>query len=842
LLTLSINERVTQTPFYIRSLLIIALPLFFFSCNPTRKLKEGEHFLVNNYILDKDTKLDAKDMEVYIKQKPNRKIFKVVRFHLWLHNLVNEQRLAQKQITQAKKIENRNAKRIAKGKRAKTGGRQLVGEWLLEIGEPPVIYDSMLSKKSAAQLKMFLDSKGYFISTVTDSAHFKHNKRVSVYYKIKAAPPYTIHSVDYVIPDQLVKYYVDADTSNCLIKKGSNYDVDVLLKERERITNQLNNNGYYLFTKDYIHYKIDTSIANNQVNITLNIKNFTQKLSESSDSLIQKPHQRFYINNVYIQPDFISKKMDPPKKDTIKTGDYYILHNGRLRYKRRVLLNSIFIRKGELYQIQNTEDTYKRLSELKAFKSINIYFVKTSEEYLDCFIQLSPILKQSFTIETQGKNTSGNLGVEGSFVYQNRNVFRGAEVLELKLKAGVEAQPSLSTDVTQQNNIGDLSKPVKQFNTVEIGPEANLYIPRFLLPFKVKFSKQSNPKTIFTSSYIYQRRPDYIRYLTNLSFGYTWKESSNKRHTISPLVINFVKVNLSDTFYTYLTKNVYDLYIRNSFINHLSTSTRYTFTYNEQDIKKLENFPFLKVNVEASGNILRGVYGLVNSIPSDTTEIFKKDSVGRYKLAGIPYSQYLRADIDYRYYFNSNEINKVVVRIAAGMGLPLVNFPSLPYERRFFSGGSNGIRAWRSRTLGPGSSVTDSIQKGFDQFGDGQLEGNLEYRFKLFKMLHGAVFVDAGNNWLRKPDASRPGGDFKLDRFYKEIAIGTGIGLRGDFNFFILRLDIGIKVRDPQFADKDRWVIEHWFDKPWKQNYRINHPKDPKGYFTVLNIGIGYPF
>lgn len=824
--------------------------LFFFSCNPTRKLKEGEHFLVNNYILDKDTKVEAKDLEVYIKQKPNRKIFKIFRFHLWLHNLVNEERLAQKQITQDKKIQDRNARRIAKGKRAKTHKRQLVGEWLLEIGEPPVIYDSLLSKKSAGQLKMFLNRKGYFISSVKDSAHFKRNKRVTVYYKIKAAPPYTIHSIDYVIPDQLLKYYVEADTANCVIKRGSNYDEDVFQKERERITNQLTNNGYYLFTKDYIHYQIDTSIANNQVHVTINIKNFTQKFSEYSDSLIQMPHQRFYINNVYIQPDFISKKMDPPKKDTIKTGDYYILHTGRLKYKKRVLLNAVFIRKGELYQTQNTEDTYKRLSELKAFKSIDIYFVKSSEDHLDCYILLSPILKQSFTIEAQGKNTSFNLGVEGSFVYQNRNVFRGAEVLELKLKAGSEVQPSLNTDANQQSNLGDLTQPVKQFNTVEIGPEANLYVPRFLLPFKGRFLKQTNPnkvfsssynpKTIFTSSYIYQRRPDYTRYITNLSFGYTWKESSNKRHTISPLVINFVKVSLTPEFDAYLKDKVYDLYVRNSFINHLTTSTRYTFTYNEQDIKKLENFPFLKVNAESSGNILRGVYGLVNSIEPET---LKKDpELGNYKLAGIPFSQYLRADIDYRYYFNSNEINKVVVRVAGGIGLPLVNFLSLPYERRFFSGGSNGIRAWRSRTLGPGSSVTDSVQKGFDQFGDGQLEGNLEYRFKLFKMLHGAVFVDAGNNWLRKPDATRSGGDFKLDRFYKEIAIGTGIGIRGDFNFFILRLDIGIKVRDPQFAEKDRWVIEHWFDKSWKQDYQNNHPKDTKGYFTVLNIGIGYPF
>lgn len=785
-------------------------------------------------MIDKATKLEKKDIETFIKQKPNRKIFKVVRFHLWLHNLVNEQHLAQRQIAQSKKMERRNAKRIAKGKKPITERRQLIGEWLLDIGEAPVIYDSLLARKSAAQIKLYLNSKGYFISSVKDSVHFKRNKRANVFYKITAAPPYTVQSLTYIIPDELVKYYVFADTSHSLIRHGNNYDVDVLQKERERITDQLNNEGYYLFTKDYIHYKIDTGETPNKVNITLNIKNYTQKLSEYSDSLIEVPHPRFYINNVYIQPDFISKKLDPAKKDTTKAGDYYILHNGRLRYKRRVLLNSVFVRKGELYQSRNSQDTYKRLSELKAFKSINITFIKVSEDHLDCFIQLSPILKQSFTIEAQGKNTSGNLGAELGIVYQNRNVFRSAEILELKLKGGVEAQPALNNDANKQNNIGDITKPVKQFNSIEIGPEANLYVPRFLLPFRIRFSKQSNPKTVFTCSYMFQKRPDYTRYLTNLSFGYTWKETSNKRHTINPLVINFVKVSLDSVFDAYL-KNVRDLYIRNSFINHLATSTRYTFLFNEQDVRKLENFPYLRFNAESSGNILRGFYNLANSIQPNT---FVKDSEGRYQLAGVPFSQYLRTDLDYRYYFNSNEINKVVLRIAAGIGVPLTNFTSLPYERRFFSGGSNGIRAWRSRTLGPGS-YSDSSNVGFDQFGDGQLEGNVEYRFKLFKFLHGAVFVDAGNNWLRKADATRPNGDFKLNRFYKEIAIGSGIGFRGDFNFFILRLDVGIKVRDPQFAEKDRWVIEHWFDRPWKQAYRNAHSS---GYFTVLNLGIGYPF
>ena len=821
----------TLQPSYIRSFLIIALPLLLFSCNPTRRLKEGEHFLVENKIIDNSTKLDKKEMEPYIRQKPNRKIFTVFRFHLWLYNLVNEDRLKRKQIERDNRVKRRNDSRIAKGKRPKTGKRQLVGEWLQEIGEPPVVYDSLFSKKSAAQLKLFLNSKGYFISSVKDSVYYKHNKRAEVFYKIKAAPPYTIAAINYNIPDELVKYYVFADSSQSLIKRKNNYDEDILQKERDRITANLNNEGYFLFTRDYIHYQIDTGTDKNKVSVILSIKNYSERFAPGSDSLIERPHQRFYINNVYIQPDFISKKTDLGKKDTIKVDDYFILHSGELRYKLKVLLNAVFIHKGELYQAQNADDTYKRLSELKTFKSINIFFTKVSDDHLDCYIQLSPILKQSFTIETQGKYTSGNLGAELSTVYQNRNVFRGAEVLELRLKAGSEVQPTFDTE--------DSKNPIKKFNTSEIGPEANLYVPRFLLPFKVPFAK--NPKTIFTSSYTFQNRPDYTRYLTNLSFGYTWqkteKETEKKRHTINPLVITFVKVTLDPKFETYLNENIHDQYIRNSFIDHLSTITRYTFTYNEQNIKKLENFPFFRLNLESSGNILRGIYSLVNSIDTST---FKKDDEGRYKLAGIPFSQYLRTDFDYRYYFNSNEINKVVVRFAAGIGLPLMNFTSLPYERRFFSGGSNGITAWRSRNLGPGG-YQDSLLAGYDQFGDGQLEGNVEYRFKLFKMIHGAVFVDAGNNWLRKTDAAHKNGEFKIDRFYKEIAIGSGLGVRGDFNFFVLRLDVGIKVRDPQFVETERWVISHWFDKPWKNDYKEAHHS--KAYnFTVFNIGIGYPF
>ena len=283
--------------------------------------------------------------------------------------------------------------------------------------------------------------------------------------------------------------------------------------------------------------------------------------------------------------------------------------------------------------------------------------------------------------------------------------------------------------------------------------------------------------------------------------------------------------------------NTNDLYLINSFTDHLATSTRYSFTYNEQNIKKEENFSYFRISGESSGNILRGFYNAVNSFQPNT---FVKDINGRYTIADVAYSQYLRIDADFRYYLNQNELNKLIFRIAAGIGKPLANFSSLPFERSFFSGGANGIRAWQSRTLGPGS-FNDGEEISFGQIGDGNIEGNLEYRFKMFKMLKGAIFADAGNTWLMKPDASRPGGEFQFDRFYKEIALGSGVGVRADFSFFIIRFDIGLKVRDPKFAENKRWVIQNLFDAEWKRVYRINNSNHKYDFFT-FNLGIGYPF
>jgi len=573
------------------------------------------------------TTLDKSEIENHIRLKPNYRLLGLVRFHLWLHNLPNEERLKRKRALKDEKIKKKNERRVAKGKKEKTKHHMLFGEWLLNIGEPPVIYDSMLVKKSAQQIKLYLNNKGYFLSTVKDSVRYKRHKKANVYFNIKANTPYKINTVSYEIKDSLVKSYVYADTANCLLKRGHNYDFDVIQAERDRIEYLLNNEGYYLFTKEFIYFKIDTISIKGKVNVVVGIKNYIKKAEGLTDSIIESPHRQFYINNIYIETNYSLLKNDSVKTDTLiagKNGEYKILYNRKLKYKTKVLLDAIFINKGDLYRFKNVEATYKRLSEIKVFKFVNVVFKETPGSKLDCYIQLSPLLKQSLTLETEGTNTSGYLGVSGSVIYQNKNLVKGAELLELKLKGGISAQRNLTQSSTNAYN--------STFNTIELGPELNIYLPRFWLPFKVAtLSRLITPKTVFTGGLNYQRRNDYTRLITNFSFGYTWKESSKIQHAFYPVVINFVKVDLQPDFQQKLEEQK-NQYIINTFSNHLSTSTRYSYTFNGQNLNKEKSFSFFKLNLEASGNILRGFYTLGNNITPNT---FVKDDKDRYTFLNI---------------------------------------------------------------------------------------------------------------------------------------------------------------------------------------------------------------
>ncbi|MFH1004783.1 MAG: BamA/TamA family outer membrane protein [Bacteroidota bacterium] len=815
--------------FFLTSCFLLIISCLFYSCNSTKKLTDGEYLLHKNIITDKTSHIDKDDISVYIKQKPNRKML-FWKFYLHLYNSVNKEKMERKKMERNTKIDSINAKRIikndkknielqAKGEKPKkvvlkTKDNLTYREWLLNIGEAPVIYDSMLAKKSAKQIKMFFNNKGFFNSTVKDSVRIK-NKRANVYYSIKNGTSYKFRNVSYEIKDDQLNYYVLSDALASLIKRDQNYDIDILQSERDRITDMLRNEGYFYFAKDYIYFEADSAMGEKQIDITIDIKNPIVKVSGEKDSIAEIAHTRYYLGKIYIQINHDDRIKKTPT-DTIVVNDYYITSTGHLQYKSNLITNAIFFNTGGLFQQKNVELTYKRLSELKMFRTIQIQFSENENKQLNCFIYLSPISKQAFLTETEGTNTSGTLGIAGNLLYQNKNLFKGGEIMEVKLKGAMEVQ---KTSEPYSPQIIDVNIPF--FNTIELGEEATLYIPRFVVPFfLVHTQKSNNAKTNFTSIYNYQKRPDFGRSIANVSYGYSWNETSTKKHIINPIEFNLVNIFKLSNKLQNTIDNSKDIFLKNSYSDHFTLGTRYTFIYNNQEIHKRKNFSYLKIGAEGSGNFLRGMFNLIDRYVSDV-----KLYEGGYMIDSIRFSQYLRFDFDYRYYKIVNESDRLVYRIAFGVGKPLHNLRVLPLEKSFFVGGPNSVRAWSARTLGPGA-YNDTTNSAFaDKIGDVKFEGNIEYRFNVIRMLNAAIFLDAGNIWLRKLYKDYPGGEILLEKILGQIAFGTGIGFRFDFDFFIIRLDGAIRIKDPSLPEGNRMTYDK---QPFKK--------------FVLNFGIGYPF
>lgn len=814
------------------------------SCNINKHLQKDEFLLIRNSIKQNGTQIDHAELEAFIRQKPNRKILKLVRFNLWLYNQVNQQKMLlikdQRNIKfdhinakRIKKNDQKNKKRLAKGKalkqpHLKNKEKLTFRESLLEAGEPPVILDTILSKITKNQLQKFIFSKGYFDSKVKDSLVIDSaDKRAKIFYSITKSNPYYINHINYDMEDPLISYFILNDTTSSLIKYQDVYDEDVLQKERERITESQLNNGYFYFAPEYINYSVDTNLTGQRVNLSIGIKLFSKSYSETNDSLIYTSHPRYYIENVFIIPetipDFKGKANDAYLKDTLEYNGLKILHNNPLLFHEKDLTRDISISPGQLYQQYFAEETYKALSTLRVFKSVYIQYVKNPyfSDKLDCYIVCQPLVRQALTLETEGTNTSGNLGIAGSLVFQNKNAFKGYELIELKLKGSLTAQKQFNSSQTT-----DISNVQNTFNTVQFGPELNFYFPKPLFPFTLLYLNKnigeknyfSQPKTMVNLSMNYQSRPEFNRSISNISYGFKFKNKNGLlTYDLIPLEAYIVKAKLFGNFHRELI-TLNDFFLLNSFQDHITTLSKISATFNNQGMVKKKNLMFLRGSLSSSGNLLRSIY-------SSTKQ--PQDAQGRYLIQDIPFSQFVKLDIDFRFYAQIRKLNKFAYRFAGGFGKPLKNLNTLPYEQSFFGGGPNSNRAWRARTLGPGSySQPDSINARYDKIGNIQLESNIEYRFHIFKSIYGAWFADAGNIWLSYIDPTKPNGLFKIHQFYKEIALGSGFGLRYDFSFFVLRLDAATRIHDPQMIESKRWVIG----------------KKPLRETTILNFGIGYPF
>ncbi|MFO8055277.1 MAG: BamA/TamA family outer membrane protein [Bacteroidales bacterium] len=772
------------------AIIIIALLA---GCNNAKRLPEGKYLLTKNKVESNTPEIEAKDVTPYIRQKPNKKILGFLRFHLTVYMLGD---------------------RIKKDNWLK--------KWMQEsVGEAPVVLDSSLSENTARQIEYYLENRGYFDSGVEHAIELKDNRKSEVTYTINAESPYRIRELHYLAEDSLLEEIIESTGENTLLARGTVYDARLLDKERDRVSSIMKNRGYYYFNKNFIRYKVDSTLKERKVDIYLQVNDRVFELPAYDDSLLSLPHYQYTVRNVYIYPDYDALADDRDNYDTLlyeySGKTYYYVYKGELPYKPEILNQSVFVEPGEVYRKKDVQMSNQRLSSLQQFRYVNMAFSNvysdvrpwhrdTLPKILDCHIRLTRQTQRHYTFEWLGTNTLRDLGTEVSFTYGDRNLFRGSEIMNLKTNLSMETQQIIGSQ--DKKLIGDFLP----FNTLEAGTNLTIELPKFLIPVSQdRFPDYFRPRTAIFAGYNYRERPDYIRHLANVSFGYQWDESETKRHQLYPLDISSIKLH-PDSLFLQRLKNIDNKRFLASYQDHLIAGLKYTFILNTQQTRKKKvDFWYLRANGELAGNSLRLASILMNA---------EQDEEGSYRLFNIRYAQYFRMDGDLRYHYRFNEKNIFASRIAVGIGIPYGNLNVMPFERSFFVGGSNGIRAWPVRSLGPGGFQGSTND--FDKTGDFSLETSVEYRFPLYGFVNGAIFLDAGNVWLKDKNKDFPKGKFEVDKFFKQIGVGTGLGIRLDFSFFVFRVDAGVKMSDPGRPEGERWVLPD--------------------YNTNINFGIGYPF
>ncbi|HPE33518.1 MAG TPA: BamA/TamA family outer membrane protein [Bacteroidales bacterium] len=781
-----------------RFFVVVLSLLLLSSCSVTHHLKENEYILVGNRIeIDKSNTGEAElnfnedDIPGLIQQKPNKPLLGVFRFAEWIHLIAHNE----------------------KETRFKN--------WLdKSFGKEPVILDHFSAQRSIDQIERYLNNHGFFHSEVAYEPHTRRQKAIAEYY-ISLTKPYLINGIDYSTKDTAISVIISAHNDESLVKPGDIYNTSLLDDERYRITELLRNHGYFYFSPEFVYYEVDSAFGNKTLRINAVIEQAQQGTVGDTSRMSKVNHKKYFINKVSVNTEFNPLKSDTAEmnvfSDTIADegrNRFFLYYRDKLRIKPSTIRNLILLKPGDLYTQKKEEDTYRQLSGLSLYGYTSLHFKSAdqaqeksagSKQYLNALINMTRRPVQSFSVETEGTTSGGKLGVAGNFVYQNLNVFRGAEVLTFRILGGIEWQQG----GTSQDNV------FLSFNTVQTGAEVTLDFPKFVLPFH--YSRMSNiirPRTTVKFGINYQNRPDYLRYLTNAAFGYNWRYGSYISHSFIPFDLNSVSIFPNSLFVARL-EQLNDPRLTNQYTDHFIMSAKYSFTYNNQERDKVKNFTYFRWSVETAGNLLQ----LINSFTGA-----KKNNDGEMVLWNIPFAQYARSDIDFRYYFALGEENTLVYRNMIGVGLPYGSSKLLPFEKGFYMGGSTDMRGWKYRSLGPGS-YRDTLGTYFEKMGDIAFETNLEYRFPIYSYLKGALFADIGNVWLLNYSEKYPGGLFKFDDFLSKLAINAGFGFRFDFSFFIFRIDAAAPLKDPSYAKGDRWQINTL-----------------KAKDVIWNFGIGYPF
>jgi len=782
--------------FRIRFIIILSTALLS-GCAVKKHLTDNQ-YLVNKYKLEIENqpeKIVPSELKSFFKPKPNKK-FLGVRWNLATYYSVKK-----------------NPSKFNKWK-------------YKSFGEEPVLYNEELTDRIAFKMRKYLDNTGFFNSNVSYEVEYGR-KQANILFKVEPAKPYKIKSISYDISDTTIRYFFNRRIKGTLIKKGNIYNAYTFDNERDRITDNLRNAGYYYFNRNYIQYIVDSSYNNHEMTVVLKINNIKSQVPGMPGKYYEKLHRRYFIKDVEVIPDFnpvIKQNFDTINHqirfwDDTNTYTYQFLLDQKKRLRPRAFNSAIKIKPNQPYSNRDVQNTYRWLFNYRIIRTATITFDTTGAgkseddayDFIHSHIQIQTAKVNSFQAELEGTNSSGDLGVRGNLVFSNRNIFKMGDVFSVRLKGGFEAQ-----SVT---NIGESGTSTGLFNTFEAGVNGNFYFPRFLFPVRLgNFNQRYHPITNINFGLDYQLRPNYSRNISFFDIGYTWEQKRTITHILTPINLNFVKVNPTPEFKEIL-ENEPNQRLREQYSDHMIFGLSYSFIFNNQNLKYLEHFNYIRVNFESSGNLLYGINSLLKS---------PKNENGNYRIFGVPYAQYLKINTDFRhYYYFENKKNTMVFRILLGFAYPYLNSNEIPYEKGYYGGGANDMRGWQFRTLGPGgfAGFPDTITGSYERIGDIQIEGNLEYRFPIYKWLKGAIFTDIGNIWLYKENNIFVNGNFKWNKFYKEFAVDAGLGLRLDLSFFIFRLDVASPVVDPKYPPGERWRSGF---PTWRE--------------LVWNFGIGYPF
>ncbi len=847
--------------------LLVAIVALFTACNPAKRVPKGEYLLVRNIVKSDAKDLTDDELKSILKQKPNNKVLGQ-RLYLLLYNIPDPGKAMRRKAEEdslcalrnekrAQEAEERNARRASRGKAGKPFKakecRQTWRMWLRNsVGEAPVVLDSAQIKRSVDQLGLYLSKEGYFNAHVADTVYFnsvrflpkyfpwiftekrgRHYKqpKAEVEYRISAGRPYTLCSSSWSVDDAAIDSLMRASHASSLLVSGMRFDADVLDKERTRITDLLRRNGYLYFNRDLLQFVADTSAGDHEVDLQLR---FERPAARGKRGLAGTPEGTVYrINRITV--DITGGKELGPGPAAVDTatykGDRYLYSGRRPAYRPKALAGNIPLDTGTVYSQTINDWTYRRLTNLRVFDRVDIAYDTTGalgRNLANCRITLLPSKRQSLSLEGFGTNRGGFLGTSVSLNYRHKNLFRSMGLIQAKMSLGLEAQQSLDGRGPTTEASTDVGREVL-FNTVELGPEVTIRFPRFIIPFlntADRWPKTWGRQTAVNMQYNYQRRPDYTRTLAKLNFGYEWNKSRRTAVELYPAEFNIIRIPLvSEGFRTFI-RSSHDAVLRDSYTDHVIAGGRASVTLNTQDASAHKrNVFFWRPMLQTSGNLLR----LANEA---THQEQQTDTAGNsfYTLAGVRFAQFVKFESDMRFYHAIHAKSSLAFRVDAGVGVPFGNLGVLPFESSFFGGGANGMRAWRARSLGPGSY--SAPLDAYDRVGEVRLEGNAEYRFKLIGYLEGALFVDIGNIWDLHENPAKPGSGFQLAKVPGELAIGSGIGARFNFDFFLVRFDLGLQTKDPSLPPGQRWLFQ---------------PKTPALATSLahkfnLNLGIGYPF